>query len=246
MSGSSSAIAVVATLSKDDARSLTDEVKHDAERLWRKLVELYDREAHLALGYSSWGSYFTAEFGGHASRGYQLLNAARIAEILDSTTVERPNEAQTRELAPLLKEPARMKAAWKEAVEATNGNPTALAVKETVSRRAMTDDDRQEIMELRKQGKKVAEISAIVGWSQSAVSKVTAKPKKPGRLPRRQQAGTDQTRALAKIHQSCRDWNEMGDEVYIPAPEIARRIRVLSDDIAFLAKKRSQYKEVAP
>ena len=54
----------IATLSRDEARSLTDEVKRDAERLWRKLIELYDGEAHIALGYASWRSYYAAEFGG--------------------------------------------------------------------------------------------------------------------------------------------------------------------------------------
>ena len=38
----------VAVLSREEARSLTDEVKHDAERLWRKLVELYEGDAHTA------------------------------------------------------------------------------------------------------------------------------------------------------------------------------------------------------
>lgn len=124
----------VAALSREEARSLTDEVKHDAERLWRKLVELYDGGAHLALGYSSWGSYFKTEFGGSRSRAYQLLDAGRALEIVQSTTVESVprNEAQARELAPLLDRPDELRDAWAEA--SANGEPTALKVREAVQR----------------------------------------------------------------------------------------------------------------
>jgi len=126
---------VVSALSKDEARSLTDEVKHDAERLWRKLVELYDGGAHRALGYSSWGAYFKAEFGGSQSRGYQLLDAGRALELVaQSTTVDSlpRNEAQARELAPLLDRPDELREAWADA--SANGEPTALKVREAVQR----------------------------------------------------------------------------------------------------------------
>jgi hypothetical protein len=87
-----------------EARQLTDEVKRDAEALWRKLLRLYQGQAHLALGYVSWHAYCDAEFGFGQSRSYQLLDAGRVLDVLDSTTVEwRPaNEAQARELVPLL------------------------------------------------------------------------------------------------------------------------------------------------
>lgn len=115
----------VTVLSRDEARSLTDEVKQDAERLWRKLVELYDGGAHLSLGYPSWGSYFEAEFGGSQSRAYQVLDAGRVARALGSTIVERPaNEAQARELAPLLDQPDRLRETWAEVVE-LHPEPTA-------------------------------------------------------------------------------------------------------------------------
>jgi hypothetical protein len=53
----------VVTMSGDDARMLTDEVKKDAAALWDKLLRLYRGGAHLALGYTSWGEYFVAELG---------------------------------------------------------------------------------------------------------------------------------------------------------------------------------------
>lgn len=129
------ALEVHGGLSEAEARSLTDEVKGDAERLWRKLVELYDGKAHLSLGYSSWDGYFTAEFGGSKSRAYQLLDAGRVLKLAQSTMVDSaPTERQARELAPLLDQPEELQAAWTEAVE-QHGEPTAAQVREVVQDR---------------------------------------------------------------------------------------------------------------
>lgn len=122
------------SLSVDEARSLTDEVKNDAERLWRKLVELYEGGAHLALGYAAWGSYFEAEFGQSKSHGYRMLEAARVASVLPHSPLgERPTERQARELAPLLGDADQLRDAWQEANK--NGQATAATVREAVERR---------------------------------------------------------------------------------------------------------------
>jgi hypothetical protein len=98
---------LVRAFGPSEARRLTDEVKADAHALWRKLVALYEGGAHTALGYSSWGDYCKTEFDMGQSRSYQLLDAGRVANALDSTIVERPlNEAQARELVPLLDDEA--------------------------------------------------------------------------------------------------------------------------------------------
>lgn len=125
----------VSALSPGEARSLTDEVKGDAERLWRKLVELYEGGAHGALGYSSWGAYFKTEFGGSRARAYQLLEAGRVMEALESVQhVGLPkNDRQAKELAPLLKTPDALREAWAEVVE-HHSEPTAADVREVVAR----------------------------------------------------------------------------------------------------------------
>lgn len=99
------------------ARILTDEVKDDAAALWAKLLRLYEGGAHKALGYSSWGAYYSAEFGETGTRGYQLLDAARVLDALPhSTTVEWPSESAARELVPILrKDPERVEEVWLEA-----------------------------------------------------------------------------------------------------------------------------------
>jgi len=96
--------ALVPALGPSQARLLTNQVKRDAEALWRKLVELYEGGAHSALGYSSWGEYFAAEFGQSARRGYQLLDAGRALAAVNHGSLAPPNERQARELVPLLRE----------------------------------------------------------------------------------------------------------------------------------------------
>lgn len=121
-------------LSREEARSLTDEVKQDAEALWLKLVELYEGGAHLSLGYSSWGSYFGAEFGGSRSRAYELLNAGKVLDVVRNSglgSVLPANEAQANELAPLLKQPDVLRETWAEIVE-QHPDPTAVLVREVV------------------------------------------------------------------------------------------------------------------
>lgn len=124
------------TLASAEARRLTDEVKADAAALWDKLLTLYEGKAHEALGYSSWGAYFEAEFGQDASRGYQLLDAGRVRGLLsESTNVERLTEGSARELVPLKDDPEAIRDVWAEATDRGNGKPTAAIVRDVVRER---------------------------------------------------------------------------------------------------------------
>jgi hypothetical protein len=99
------------TLNQTEARRLTDEVKANAQRLWAKLLSLYEGGAHIALGYNSWAEYCQREFHMSNGRAYQLLQAARVIHQL--TIVSSPqvtsqvpeSEAIARELVPLLSNP---------------------------------------------------------------------------------------------------------------------------------------------
>lgn len=129
-------------LSRAEARSLTDEVKGDAERLWRKLVELYDGNAHGVLGHKSWGAYFKAEFGGTQSKAYQLLSAGQVVKELQGapfSDLRMPaNQEQARELSPLVKQPEKLREVWSEVVE-EHPEPTAKQVREVVQRHTAPD-----------------------------------------------------------------------------------------------------------
>lgn len=121
------------TLSRDEARSLTDEVRADAERLWLKLVELYDGGAHLALDYPNWETYFRTEFGGTRSAAYQLLSAGQVMRQLAQSSIEdRPKtESVARELRPLKNDPEILTATWEKVLE-EHPEPTAAQTREVV------------------------------------------------------------------------------------------------------------------
>jgi hypothetical protein len=125
-----------AVLSADEARQLTDDVKAEVERLWRKLLELYEGKAHVALGYASWHMYYTAEFGGSKSRAYQILDAGRVAQVLESTPgglAAIPTEKHARVLAPIVKQPEIVKKVVARVIETTS-QPTAAQVKAELDR----------------------------------------------------------------------------------------------------------------
>jgi phage N-6-adenine-methyltransferase len=127
-----------ALLSRAEARSLTDEVKGDAERLWRKLLELYEGEAWTVLGYDSWRGYWLAEFGEQSlNLSYKQIAAGRAMRVIEAAPVyhgTKPNERQARELAPLLDEPEQLRDAWQEVVD-EHPEPTAANVREVVQSR---------------------------------------------------------------------------------------------------------------
>ena len=50
-------------MTHEQARRLTDEIKHDAEALWGKIATAYTERAWAALGYESWDVYCIQEFG---------------------------------------------------------------------------------------------------------------------------------------------------------------------------------------
>lgn len=125
----------VEQMTPTEARVLTDEVVADAERLDEKVLRLYEGGAHLALGYSSWHAYATAELQLGKTRSYELLDHGRITrQIADSGIPERPNAGQAVELlrAP---EPERVEV-WREAVTRTDGRPTAAVVRTVREERA--------------------------------------------------------------------------------------------------------------
>ncbi len=54
---------VIAEMTPDDARILTDRIKVAVEATWHLVTEAYKSRAWSALGYSSWDDYCTREFG---------------------------------------------------------------------------------------------------------------------------------------------------------------------------------------
>lgn len=118
------------------ARELTDQIKANADELWRLMLQAYEGGAHTALGYSSWGDYFETEFGGGKSQAYRVLDAGRVARALeddspigerddDSSVGKQLNEAQARALSPLVKEDPALARRVAEEVNAEHGQSAA-------------------------------------------------------------------------------------------------------------------------
>jgi hypothetical protein len=115
-----------------EARALTDQVRADAAALWAKLLALYERGAHTALGYSSWGAYYEAEFGQAKSQAYRVLEAARVVEALPEAHSPM-GERVARELVPVLRdEPERVAEVWRQVVREHGEQPTAAQVRGAV------------------------------------------------------------------------------------------------------------------
>ncbi len=100
------------------------------------LLEVRDSKLYR-VGYATFEAYCKGRWGLSQSRSYQLMDAATIAGVLSSTTVELPNEAVARELAPVLREqgPDAVRETWGTVLETTEA-PTAADV------RAVVRDDR--------------------------------------------------------------------------------------------------------
>jgi hypothetical protein len=129
-------------LTEDAARTLTNEVKSDVHKLWGKLLQLHQGGAHTALGYSSWAEYCRKEFSIGRSHAYRLLDAGRVAEIIESAQsptwglgAQSLTEGSARELVPVLREdPDRVQHVWGEVIEEHGPKPTAAQVRQTISR----------------------------------------------------------------------------------------------------------------
>lgn len=66
------------------------------------------------------------------SHAYRLLDAARVADAMSPIGDTPANEAQARELTPLLDQPERLRETWRQVNEQTGGKPTAAAIRSVV------------------------------------------------------------------------------------------------------------------
>ncbi len=117
------------------AKRITRQIKDNFSACLDLIVEAHDREAWKVLGYKSWGDYTRGEFDFSRSRGYQLLDFARASQTLEnvSTLVDKPESE--RQIRPLMGLPEpQQKKAWKKAVKAAGGQPTARQVRDAVNK----------------------------------------------------------------------------------------------------------------
>jgi hypothetical protein len=107
----------------------------------RALHEIQQRKLYRASGHQTFGDYVTKRWGLSSAHAYRQIEAAKVVDIL-SPIGELPlpaNEAQARELAPLVDDPAAVREIWVETVQDAEGRVTARAVREHVSARRPAD-----------------------------------------------------------------------------------------------------------
>lgn len=108
-------------MNKDEARRLTEDYRRADRAQWAKLLALYERNAHRALGYDGWDDYAWEELGLGSSDAYRILDAARVERALAVPHLGNDGlrVCHTRYLAPLLRAPD---GAFEEVVRSLLGN----------------------------------------------------------------------------------------------------------------------------
>jgi hypothetical protein len=97
------------------------------------LVRIRDR-ASYRLGYATWHEYLAERWGLGWHYAWELMASAQVsATIAEAELPAPPNARVAFELRPLLDDPRRLTATWREALE-TRDRPTAKSVRELVRR----------------------------------------------------------------------------------------------------------------
>jgi hypothetical protein len=102
------------------------------------LLEIRDQRLYRGA-YGSFEAYCQQELHFSRQRGYQLMQAAAVA-----TVVDIGNERQARDLAPLLTDPGAMRDALEEA--SVDGKPTGDKIRDAVARRVPARKPREAVV----------------------------------------------------------------------------------------------------
>jgi hypothetical protein len=103
----------------------------------RALHEIQQRRLYRAAGYATFAEYVERRWDLSSTHSYLQIEASKVVDILSPIgDVPLPaNEAQARELAPLVDDPEAVRAVWMETVEDGHGRITARSVREHVTAR---------------------------------------------------------------------------------------------------------------
>jgi hypothetical protein len=103
----------------------------------RALLEIQQRRLYRSAGHRTFAEYVAKRWDLSSAHAYRQIEASKVVDIL-TPIGELPlpaNEAQARELAPLVNDPEAVRAVWMETVQEGEGRVTARAVREHVSSR---------------------------------------------------------------------------------------------------------------
>lgn len=86
------------TLSRSRAQRLTERIRSGIEGVWAMLLEAYEGQAHVSLGYPTWEAYIKEEFRMSRGESYRLIDQGRVIKALASAG----GVARAREAAPFV------------------------------------------------------------------------------------------------------------------------------------------------
>lgn len=108
-------------------------IEHGLETFYdvgRALAEIRDEDHYKTAGYSNFETYCRERWDFNDRRASQFILAAEVSTIVEGSPPK--SESVARELAPLREQPEKLREAWTEAVEVSNGKPTAKDVRAVV------------------------------------------------------------------------------------------------------------------
>jgi hypothetical protein len=102
------------------------------------LLEIQQRRLYRAAGHRTFADYVAKRWDLSSAHAYRQIEASKVVDILAPIgEVPLPaNEAQARELAPLVNDPDAVRAIWMETVQEADGRVTARAVRARVVARS--------------------------------------------------------------------------------------------------------------
>lgn len=197
------------------------------------LASIRDNRLYRA-DFDTFEDYAESRWGFSKTHANRLVAASEVAAILTPMGVEINNERQARELAPLVAEPEKLRAAFAEVAERTNGKPTAAALREVVREQLAPDSEVAQMAhaELDRAEQRQAEVAEHNAWAAGGERDT-------------QQSTRDYIRNVGPIFAIELALHELLDSVAGVNPEVAiaqahdlanQKLRKVGDAIAFLRR----------
>lgn len=128
-----------ATRSLEALEAVIERGVHTFVEVGRALLEIRDRRLYREAGYNEFDGYCRERWGWSRQHAYRQMDAARVVEALSPNGDTPTNEAQARELVPLLSEERAIVEVWQELRQAHGQAVTAEKVREAVGARLRRD-----------------------------------------------------------------------------------------------------------
>lgn len=97
-----------AVMTRGEAEAITEHIRNAIDMTWALIARAHAGRAWQALGYDSWASYTSEQFGVSRSRSYQLINQAEVITAISAAapegTVVKISERAARDLRKVIDE----------------------------------------------------------------------------------------------------------------------------------------------